>query len=102
MENTSDNNIVCNITPEKLKQIKDNPFREEFEGIVVKEKPIEQFRQEMVDDIFKAVTKETTSAAIFTKNGDYYNAKLAEAKIEGLHKALSIILEASTIDVKEK
>jgi len=77
---------------------------EEFEvvcEIAVKEKPMEQFRQEMVDDLFQEITKETNNSATFTENGNYYNAKLTEAKIEGLHKSLSIILEVSTIDVKE-
>ncbi len=70
--------------------------------VVVQEKTIEQFRQELIDDLFRGVAKETASAVTFTKNGDYYSAHLAEAKIKGLHKALSIILEASTIVVKEK
>ena len=74
---------------------------EEMSEIAVQEKTIEQFRQELVDDIFKRVAEETTNSATFTKNGNYYSAKLAEAKIEGLYKALNIIFEASTIDVKE-
>jgi len=77
---------------------------EEFDGmgeIVVKEKPIEQFRQDMIDDIFRAITKETTSSTDFEQRGDLFNAKLSGAKIEGLHKALSIMLETSTVVVKE-
>lgn len=74
----------------------------EMSEIAVKEKPIEQFRQELVDDIFKRVSEETTNSATFIKNGNYYSAKLAEAKIEGLYKALNIIFEASTVVVKEE
>ena len=83
-----------------LKKVKDNPFREKS-AIAVKEKPAEQFRQDIVDGIFRAITKETTSSTDFEQRGDLFNAKLSEARIEGLHKALGIVLEASTINVKE-
>jgi len=89
--------VVKNID---LKKIKDNPFREK-PAIAVKEKPIEQFRQDMIDDVFRAITKETTSSTDFEQRGDLFNAKLSEARIEGLHKALGVILEVSTIVVKE-
>ncbi len=68
--------------------------------VVVQEKTIEQFRQKLVDVLFREITKETDNSILFVNNADYLNAKLNEAIIKGLHKALSIILEASTIDVK--
>jgi len=72
------------------------------EGIACKSKSIEQFRGELVDSIFSAIRKETANSTVFMENADYLNAKLVEAKIEGLHKAMSIMLDASTIVVKEK
>ncbi len=84
-----------------MNQTEFDKLDEEMSEIAVQEKPIEQFRQEMIDGIFQAVTKETGRSTSFMKKADYYNAKRAEAKIEGLHQALSIILEVSTVVVKE-
>lgn len=97
-----------------LKEVKDNPFREkksaldklrkELDGIdeiAIQEKPIEQFRQEIVDSIFRAITKETDRSVFFVQKADYVRAKFCDYKIEGLHKAMNIMLEASTIGVKE-
>lgn len=70
--------------------------------ITTKKKTIEQFRQELVDAIYSAIREETIISADFTKEADYFRAKLAEAKIEGLHKALGIMLDASIVEVKEK
>ena len=71
-----------------------------MDEVAVKEKPVEQFRQEIVDNIFQVITKEICSSVLFMGRADYLSVKLCEAKIEGLQKALSIMLEASTIDVK--
>ena len=73
-----------------------------MDEVTIKEKTTEQFRQEMIDDIFQAITKETDRSTSFVEKANYYGAKLAEAKIEGLHKALSIMLDASTVSVKER
>ena len=69
--------------------------------VVVQGKSIEQFRQDIVDDLFREITKETASSVTFVERGDYVRAKFCDYKIEGLHKALSIMLYASTIVVKE-
>ena len=78
---------------------------EEFDGvgeITTQKKPIEQFRQEIISYIFQAIGKETDRSVSFVEKADYVRAKFCDYKIEGLHKALSIMMEESTIDVKEK
>ena len=67
----------------------------------ISKKTVEQFRVEIVDFIYKSIRKETTRSASFTRKADYFRAKLAEAKIEGLHIALGAVIDASTIDVRE-
>jgi len=73
----------------------------DFEFNIVQEKPVEQFRQEIIADIFRMIEEETRRAISFVEKADYVRSKFCECKIEGLHKALGIILEASTVDVKE-
>ena len=70
--------------------------------LTVDKKSIESFRVEIIDSIYKALRKETTRSASFTRKADYYRAKLAEAKIEGLHIALGAIIDASSINIKEE
>lgn len=74
---------------------------EEFDGIEVHRKTIEEFRSELTDSIFLAIKEETANSTTFMKSADYFSVKLSEAKIEGIHKALNIIIEASIIEVKE-
>ena len=68
----------------------------------VKVKTTEEFRVEIVDSIFKSIRRETTRSANFTRRADYLRAKLAEAKIEGLHIALGAVIDAATVEVKEE
>jgi len=78
---------------------------EEFDGVndaTVKEKSAEQFRQEIVGDIFRMILEKTDRSISFVRKADYLNAKLTDAKIEGLHEVLDAILNASTINVKER
>lgn len=72
-----------------------------MDKIIVQEKSAEQFRQEIIDNIFQAIARETSRSVSFVEKADYLNAKLTDAKIDGLHKVLSIMLDASIIDVKE-
>lgn len=78
---------------------------EEYDGvgkITAQKKILEQFRVEIVDAIFSTIREETANSVVFMENADYLNAKLTETKIEGLHKALGIVLAASTVEVKEE
>lgn len=84
-----------------MNQAEFDKISEELDEIAAQEKPIEQFRQEIVGSIYLAIRKETASANLFMEKADYLNVKLCETKIAGLHKALSILLEASTVEVKE-
>jgi hypothetical protein len=68
----------------------------------VKVKTVEEFRVEVTDAIYKAIKKEINKSAAFTRTADYLSAKLAEAKIEGLHIALGAIIDAATVEVKEE
>ena len=68
----------------------------------ITKKTIEDFRVEIVDSIYSAIRKETTRSASFTRKANYFNAKLAEAKIEGLHIALGAVIDAATVEVKEE
>ena len=78
---------------------------DEFDGIAAKpavqKKTVEQFRAEIVDSLLNSIKKETEKSVDFIKVADYLNAKVTEAKIEGLHTALGVIIDASTISVKE-
>jgi len=67
-----------------------------------RKKTIEQFRIEITDAIYSAIKKETNRSAEFTRTADYFRAKLAEAKIEGLHIALGAIIDAAAVEVKEE
>ena len=83
----------------------------EFEGIgdgvetvykiKTQEKTVEQFRTEVVDALYAAIKRETVRSVSFVEIADYVRAKFCENKIEGLNKALGIIVDASTILVKE-
>lgn len=73
----------------------------EVDKTTVQEKSVEQFRQEIIDGIFRVIGRETDRSVSFVEKADYLNAKLTDAKIEGLHRVLGIMLDASTIVVKE-
>lgn len=68
----------------------------------VKKKTIEQFRAEIVDAIHAETVKETAKSVRFIRTADYLNAKLSEAKIAGFHFVLGVVIDASTVSVKEK
>lgn len=70
--------------------------------LITGRKTVESFRVEIVDSIYKSIRRETTRSAAFTRKADYFRAKLAEAKIEGLHIALGAVIDAATVEVKEK
>ncbi len=63
----------------------------------IKKKTIEEFRVEITDSIYKSIRKETTRSATFTRAGNYLEAKISEARIEGLHLALSSVIDAVSI-----
>ncbi len=69
--------------------------------LITGRKTVEGFRVEITDAIFKAIRRETSRSASFTRKADYFRAKLAEAKIEGFHVALGIVIDAATTEVKE-
>lgn len=67
---------------------------------MVEKKTIEQFRTELVDAIHITIKRETINSVSFIKKADYFRAKLAEAKIDGLNTALGIIIDAAAVKVK--
>ena len=117
IENFEDVEQVCLTESEKLSLLRNNvgkggsnisrgeeafnKLSEEFDGVVVQKKTIEEFRSELVDLIYAAIREENKNSITFMENANYYNVKLSEAKIEGLNKAFGIIIDAPTVSVKE-
>lgn len=69
--------------------------------MLVNPKPIEEFRNNIVDKVFAKLRQETSASLKFIKKSDYARAKMCESRIEAYHLALGIILDESSIIIKE-
>ena len=62
---------------------------------------VNEFRANVSDELHKELRKETTRAARFVRQANYYEAKITEAKIEGLHVALGILIDEPAVVIEE-
>lgn len=73
-----------------------------METLLTTRKTIEEFRVEVTDNLYKHIKREVRRSANFVRIANYYEAKLSEARLEGLHLGLSAVIDAVTVEVKEK
>lgn len=64
--------------------------------------PSSELKARIIEKLYTHSRRETKRAVAFVKSADYARAKFCESRNEGLHKAISIVLDEAVVEVKDE